>query len=74
MTGSCSALGRRSSGRLRTVSVTSSRAQSSSEFQAIGTLQFPEAGPQLLTFHYGKGNNFAYFEFESVEAVPVTKP
>jgi len=30
----------------------------------IGTIQFPEAGPQLLTFHYGKGNNFAYFEFE----------
>ena len=43
-------------------------------FGTIGTIQFPEAGPQLLTFHYGKGNNFAYFEFEPVEAVPVTKP
>jgi hypothetical protein len=30
----------------------------------IGTLMFPEAGLQLLTFHYNKGNNFAYFEFE----------
>ncbi len=38
----------------------------------IGTLRFPEAGPQLLTFHYGKGNNFAYFEFEPIggEAPP----
>ena len=43
-------------------------------FGPIGTIQFPEAGPQLLTFHYGKGNNFAYFEFEPVEALPVTKP
>jgi hypothetical protein len=33
-------------------------------FAEIGTIQFPEAGLQLLTFHYGKGNNFAYFEFE----------
>jgi hypothetical protein len=30
----------------------------------IGTITFPEAGLQLLTFHYNKGNNFAYFEFE----------
>jgi hypothetical protein len=29
----------------------------------IGTITFPEAGLQLLTFHYNKGNNFAYFEF-----------
>ena len=29
----------------------------------IGRIEFPEAGPQRLTFHYGKGNNFAYFEF-----------
>ena len=43
-------------------------------FGTIGTIQFPEAGPQLLTFHYGKGNNFAYFEFEPVEALPVAKP
>lgn len=34
----------------------------------IGTIQFPEAGFQLLTFHYEKGNNFAYFEFEQVGA------
>ncbi|MCC6234213.1 MAG: hypothetical protein IT580_16335 [Verrucomicrobiales bacterium] len=33
----------------------------------IGTVEFPEAGIQVLTFHYGKGNNFAYFEFEPVE-------
>jgi len=32
----------------------------------IGTIQFTEPGLQLLTFHYGKGNNFAYFEFEEV--------
>jgi hypothetical protein len=30
----------------------------------IGTITFPEAGLQLLTFYYNKGNNFAYFEFE----------
>jgi hypothetical protein len=29
----------------------------------IGTINFKEAGLQLLTFHYNKGNNFAYFEF-----------
>jgi carbohydrate binding protein with CBM35 domain len=33
----------------------------------IGTITFPEAGLLLLTFHYGKGNNFAYFEFEPTE-------
>ncbi len=33
----------------------------------IGTIQFPEPGPQRLTFHYGKGNNFAYFEFIPIE-------
>lgn len=32
----------------------------------IGTIAFPEAGLQLLGFHYNKGNNFAYFEFESI--------
>lgn len=36
----------------------------------IGTLRFPEAGLHLLTFHYGKGNNFAYFEFIPVEPAP----
>ena len=35
----------------------------------IGTITFPEAGLRLLTFHYNKGNNFAYFEFE-----PIGKP
>ena len=40
----------------------------------IGTIQFPAAGLQLLTFHYGKGNNFAYFEFEPVEPPPASKP
>jgi hypothetical protein len=43
-------------------------------FADIGTIKFPAAGPQLLTFHYGKGNNFAYFEFELVEPRQVTKP
>ena len=33
----------------------------------IGTIKFPEVGRQLLAFHYGKGNNFAYFEFERIE-------
>jgi hypothetical protein len=33
----------------------------------ICTIEFPQAGPQLLTFHYGKGNNFAWFEFVPVE-------
>lgn len=40
----------------------------------IGTIRFSEAGPQLLTFHYGKGNNFAYFEFEPVAADMSAKP
>jgi hypothetical protein len=35
-------------------------------FAEIGTIEFPTAGLQLLTFHYGKGNNFAYFQFEPV--------
>lgn len=39
-------------------------------FATIGTIEFPEAGRQLLTFHYGKGNNFAYFEFEPIAAKP----
>ena len=33
----------------------------------IGAITFPEAGRQLLTFHYTWGNNFAYFEFEKIE-------
>jgi len=39
----------------------------------IGTIHFPESGLQLLTFHYGKGNNFAYFEFEPAEPLPPEK-
>ena len=38
-------------------------------FADIGVITFPETGRQLLTFHYGFGNNFAYFEFEKVESV-----
>ena len=30
----------------------------------IGSIHFPEPGLQRLTFHYGKGNNFAFLEFE----------
>ncbi len=33
-------------------------------FAEIGTIKLPEAGRQLLTFHYVWGNNFAYFVFE----------
>lgn len=33
----------------------------------IGTITFPEPGLHLLTFHYNKGNNFAYFEFTLVD-------
>ena len=29
----------------------------------IGAITFSEPGLHLLTFHYNKGNNFAYFEF-----------
>lgn len=29
----------------------------------IGSITFSQAGPQVLTFHYNKGNNFAWFEF-----------
>lgn len=29
----------------------------------VGTISFPEAGLQLLTLHYNKGNNFGYFQF-----------
>jgi len=36
-------------------------------FAEIGTITFAEPGIQLLTFHYGWGNNFAYFEFEPIE-------
>jgi hypothetical protein len=33
----------------------------------VGTMTFSETGLQLLTLHYNKGNNFAYFEFALVE-------
>ena len=33
----------------------------------IGTIELTQPGPQLLTFHYNKGNNFAYFDFELQE-------
>ena len=33
----------------------------------VGSITFAEAGLQLLTLHYNKGNNFAYFEFEPTE-------
>ncbi len=36
-------------------------------FAEIGTIDFPATGVQLLTFHYGRGNNFAFFEFELVQ-------
>jgi len=36
----------------------------------IGTIIFPETGLQLVTFHYGWGNNFAWFEFEPMASEP----
>jgi hypothetical protein len=33
----------------------------------VGTIPFPEPGLQLLTLHYNKGNNFAYFEFAAAD-------
>jgi len=33
----------------------------------IGIITFAEPGLHLLTFYYGKGNNFAYFEFVPAE-------
>ena len=32
----------------------------------VGTITFPQAGLNLLTLHYNKGNNFAYFDFEKI--------
>lgn len=34
----------------------------------VGTITFAEAGLQLLTLHYNRGNNFACFEFEPAVA------
>jgi len=36
-------------------------------FADVGEIEFPTAGRQLLTFHYGWGNNFAYFQFDPVK-------
>ena len=33
-------------------------------YAPIGEVAFREAGRHLLTFHYGAGNNFAFFAFE----------
>lgn len=40
------------------------------DFAAIGTIEFAEAGLQLLTLHYNAGNNFAFFSFELIEPAP----
>ena len=37
------------------------------DYGQVATITFPEAGPQLLTFHYRRGNNWAYFVFEKIE-------
>ncbi|MBI1842674.1 MAG: hypothetical protein HYR88_17685 [Verrucomicrobia bacterium] len=37
------------------------------DYGQIATITFPDAGPQLLTFHYRRGNNWAYFVFERLE-------
>lgn len=36
------------------------------DFGQIGTITFPEAGLQLLTFHYCRGNNWAFWVFEKI--------
>jgi outer membrane protein assembly factor BamB len=35
----------------------------------VGSIVFSETGLQLLTLHYNKGNNFAWFEFALIENV-----
>jgi len=37
------------------------------DYGQIATVTFPEAGPQLLTFHYRRGNNWAFWVFERIE-------
>ena len=37
------------------------------DYGPIATITFPEAGPQLLTFHYRRGNNWAFWVFEKVQ-------
>jgi hypothetical protein len=34
-------------------------------YALIGTLAFKAAGRHVVTFHYGTGNNFAFFSFEA---------
>ncbi len=36
------------------------------DYGQMATITFPEAGPQLLTFHYRRGNNWAFFVFEKI--------
>jgi hypothetical protein len=36
------------------------------DFGQIGTIDFPAAGLQLITFHYVRGNNWAFWVFEKV--------
>lgn len=38
------------------------------DYGQIATITFPDAGPQLLTFHYRRGNNWAFFVFEKVRS------
>ena len=37
------------------------------DYGQIATITFPEAGPQLLTFHYRRGNNWGYWVFEKAQ-------
>jgi hypothetical protein len=37
------------------------------DYAQIATITFPEAGPQLLTFHYRRGNNWAFWVFEKLD-------
>ncbi len=40
------------------------------DFGRIATITFPQAGPQLLTFHYRRGNNWAFWIFEKIADLP----
>ncbi len=44
------------------------------DYGRIATITFPEAGPQLLTFHYRRGNNWAFFVFERLDAPAAPTP
>jgi hypothetical protein len=37
------------------------------DYGQIATINFPQAGPQLLTFHYRRGNNWAFWVFEKLD-------